>query len=286
MTNYLESALSDPNRNDASRRLSTKIASVPKLLVEGTFDRKLLKRKWYTNRDEKYQIDVIKLNGGKDKVIFNFEKGQQDPLLFALVDMDYDFEGESLTHERIIDTRPLVTLATHYFTDQESTEILIKKIVSKYSEHFEKKLNNEILEYIQKIAKIKTWIKLFKGSCNVTDRNISIKWNEINKDLNQFVLLQDHLAELIFYDNALEKKFKIYVEENIAHLRECGINDHMLIDSICLWFGQWDSEFNNRLLEKDYFRPQIINKACNLNGDFAEHLRKKILTLTYNLADV
>jgi len=286
MTNYLESALSNPNRNDASRRLSTKIAAVPKLLVEGKFDRTLLKRKWCTNRDEKYQIDVIKPNGGKDEVIFNFKKGQQDPLLFALVDMDYDFEGESLTHERIIDTRPLVTLATHYFTDQESTEILIQKIVSKYSEHFEKKLNNEILEYIQKIAKIKTWIKLFKGSCNVTDRNMSIKWNEINKDLNQLVLLQDHLAELIFYDNALEKKFKIYVEENIVHLQKCGINDHMLIDSICLWFGQWDSKFNNRLLEKDYFRPQIIKKACDQNGDFAEHLRQKILTLKHNPADV
>ena len=45
MTNYLESALSDPNRNDASRRLSTKIAAVPKLLVEGKFDRTLLKKK-------------------------------------------------------------------------------------------------------------------------------------------------------------------------------------------------------------------------------------------------
>ena len=60
MTNSLENALADQNRNDATRILSSKMASVPKLLVEGRFDRKLLRRKWNADRDDNKQIDVIR----------------------------------------------------------------------------------------------------------------------------------------------------------------------------------------------------------------------------------
>jgi hypothetical protein len=276
MTNYLESALSNPNRNDASRRLSTKMSTVPKLLVEGKFDRKLLKRKWNADRDDEKQIDVIWHDGGKEEVVLEFQKKEKKSLLFALVDMDYDFEGRFLIDRRMIDTRPLVTLASHYFAEESSVNSHIRRIINEYSPNYlYKKLIDETIDCIRKVAVVLTWIKLYKGSCNVSKKNNSITWNDINTNLNEIVLLQDHIAELVLDERA--KNFKNYVAENQENLETCGINDHALLDSICLWIEKWFSDVKKDKIDTGYFQTLVINKACDMKNDFANILRQRIL---------
>ena len=279
MTNSLENALADPNRNDAARRLSSKMASVPKLLVEGNFDRKLLRRKWNADRDDKNQIDVIWYDGGKEKLILKFKKREKNALLFALVDMDYDFEGRFLIDKRMMDTRPLVTLASYYFAEEASANDHIRRIINEYSpDYLYKKLFDETINCIRKVAVILTWIKLYKGSCNVSKKNNSISWNDINTNLNEFVLLQDHIAELVLDERA--NNFRNYVAENHVNLETCGINDHALLDSICLWIEKWFSDVKKEKIDTGYFQTLVISKACDMKNDFANILRQRILSNT------
>jgi len=279
MTNYLESALSNPNRNDASRRLSIKMSTTPKLLVEGKFDRKLLKRKWNADRDDEKQIDVIWHDGGKEEVVLEFQKREKKSLLFALVDMDYDFEGRFLIDQRMLDTRPLVTLASHYFAEEASANNHIRRIINEYSpDYLYQKLSDEAIDCIRKVAVVLTWIRLFKGSCNVSKKNNTISWDEINTNLDQFILLQDHIAELILDERALN--FRNYVAENHEILEKCGINDHALLDSICLWIGKWFSDVPKEAIDTGYFQALVIRKACRMTNDFANILRQRILRNT------
>lgn len=281
MTNSLENALADQNRNDATRILSSKMASVPKLLVEGRFDRKLLRRKWNADRDDNKQIDVIRQDGGKEKLALEFKKREKDALLFALVDMDYDFEGRFLIDRRMIDTRPLVTLASHYFAEESSVNSHIRRIINEYSpDYLYPKLSDEATDCIRKVAVILTWIRLYKGSCNVSKKNNTISWNEINTNLDQFILLQDHIAELILDERAMN--FRNYVAENHEILEKCGINDHALLDSICLWIEIWFSDVKKETIDTGYFQDLVIRKACRMTNDFANRLRKRILSHTSN----
>jgi len=257
------------------------MASVPKLLVEGRFDRKLLRRKWNADRDDSKQIDVIRHDGGKEKLALEFKKREKDALLFALIDMDYDFEGRFLIDRRMIDTRPLVTLASHYFAEESSVNSHIRRIINEYSpDYLYPKLSDETTDCIRKVAVILTWIRLYKGSCNVSKKNNTISWNEINTNLDQFILLQDHIAELILDERAMN--FRNYVAENHEILEKCGINDHALLDSICLWIEKWFSDVKKETIDTGYFQDLVIRKACDMKNDFANRLRKRILSHTSN----
>jgi len=277
MTNPLANALQDGIRNEGSGIISHKIASYPKIYVEGVFDRKVLSRKWNKVRKKGEQITVIMPDkGGKKAVLKQFKKLSNDQKCFALVDMDHDFEGEYLINPRLIDTNPLVTLASHYFSDNSSANKWIEEIVNNYSH--DTGLTNEVIDFIRNIATIKTWIKLFKGKEKVNAKNISLKWENIDKNMKPFVLLQDHVAGLVFDDKRLERGFQTYVDLNQENLRRCGINDHELFDAVCLWLENWNPHLNKRDIRIGFFEVPLMNKICKSSGDFTDRLREKILT--------
>lgn len=276
MTNPLAKALQDEKRNQGVGIISSKISEYPRIYVEGEFDRKVLSRKWNKVRNEKEQITVIKPeNGGKKNVIEQFKKLSNDPKCFALVDMDHDFKGEYLINPRLNDTNPLVTLASHYFPDNSSANKWIEEIVNNYSH--ETGLTNEIIDFIRNIATIKTWIKLFKGKEKVKAKNISLKWENIDKNIKPFILLQNHVAGLVFDDKRLERGFQTYVDLNQENLLRCGINDHELFDAVCLWLENWNPNLNKRDIRIGFFEYPLMNKICKSSGDFTDRLREKIL---------
>ena len=87
----------------------------------------------------------------KKKLALEFKKREKDALLFALVDMDYDFEGRFLIDRRMIDTRPLVTLASHYFAEESSVNSHIRRIINEYSpDYLYPKLSDEATDCIRK----------------------------------------------------------------------------------------------------------------------------------------
>lgn len=276
MTNPLAEALQDEKRNQGVGIISSKIAEYPRIYVEGEFDRKVLSRKWNKVRNEKEQITVIKPeNGGKKEVIEQFKKLSKDRRCFALVDMDHDFERGYLFNPRLSDTYPLVTLASHYFPDNSSANKWIEEIVNNYNH--ETGLTNEIIDFIRNIATIKTWIKLFKGKEKVKAKNISLKWENIDKNMKPFILLQDHVAGLVFDDKRLERGFQTYVDLNQENLLRCGINDHELFDAVCLWLENWNPHLNKRDIRIGFFEYPLMNKICKSSGDFTDRLREKIL---------
>lgn len=278
MTNPLENALQDGTRNEGAGIISSRIAGYPKVYVEGKFDRTLLSRKWNKVRNEEQQITVIMPDkGGKKAVLNQFKKLATNQNCFALVDMDHDFEREYLFNPRLNDTYPLVTLASHYFADDLSTSYWIKHIVSSYSP--DTGLTEDIVDSIRSIATINTWIKLFKGKQNVSQENISLQWNNIDTNLKPFILLQDHVAELIFDDKRLQREFQIYVEGNQENLQRCGINDHELFDAACLWLENWNPQLNKNNIRIGFFEHPLMEEICNSSGDFTDRLRNKILLI-------
>jgi hypothetical protein len=167
-------------------------------------------------------------------------------------------------------------LASHYFSDNSSANKWIEEIVNNYSH--DTGLTNEVIDFIRNIATIKTWIKLFKGKEKVNAKNISLKWENIDKNMKPFVLLQDHVAGLVFDDKRLERGFQTYVDLNQENLRRCGINDHELFDAVCLWLENWNPHLNKRDIRIGFFEVPLMNKICKSSGDFTDRLREKILT--------
>ena len=76
--------------------------------------------------------------------------------------------------------------------------------------------------------------------------------------------------------------FRNYVAENHEILEKCGINDHALLDSICLWIEKWFSDVKKETIDTGYFQDLVIRKACRMTNDFANRLRKRILSHTSN----
>ena len=225
--NRLQLAQQDRNRLEASSKISREVASKPILLVEGKFDRNLLQTKWQSCRDENRHISVIAPEkGGKTNALTEYNKKYREQVSnFLLIDMDHDFDGSLTQGDRIFDTNPLVTLPSHYF----STEILMREFVlDVLPNEFKDTITENQIESIVRLARVLTWIKLFKGKERIrAESYLLFEWDEIDIELQPEILFHYHIVDLSLHERYSDA-FSKFVQSHIKILDACGLNDHML----------------------------------------------------------
>jgi hypothetical protein len=279
-------AMQDPEWNKAAEIISPNRASEPILLVEGKLDRFVLMEKWQEiHRDASRNIRIQragnkKEKGGKEFVLAEFKERRKKDLIFALVDMDHDFEGEKIGFSSsVYDTRPFVTLATHYFPDDDAAKIFIRSVVSEIGGNYGNKLNDQIVESIVRISKVLTWIKLFKGQHIKGGTYHNLKWEKIDNSISSDSEFQKHIYYLQTRDKSMTRSFLRYIEVNAARLETCGINDHSLSDTIWLWLLHCDSKFTynvKKSIDKIYILTCILEKSSEKDDEFILKLRDNI----------
>ena len=293
--NPLEAASEDPAWVQARNRFSKK--PEPTLLVEGESDRKLLRRKWQVkHQDVSRNISIQRAKkekggSGKEFVLAEFKERRKKELIFALVDMDHDFEGEKIGFSSsVYDTRKFVTLATHYFPNDDAAKEIIRFVISELGGNYKDKLNNKIIESTIRISKVLTWIKLYKGKYPEYQGKFgNFTWGEVDHDRSHDALFRDHIAELELMVADKQKAFEDYFKRNMEYLEDCGINDHMLSLAIFLLLSHWNwapkrkiGSFQNpqeqaqEILENKYFLKYIEKKSRNEDDEFILKLRDKI----------
>ena len=281
--NPLEAASEDPAWVQARNRFSKK--PEPTLLVEGKSDRKLLRRKWQEiHRDDSRNISIQRAKneeeeGGKEVVLAELEIRKKEHY-FALVDMDYDFEGEKISFSSsAYDTSPFVTLATHYFPNDDAAKKFIRSVVSEIGDTYGNMLNDQIVESIVRISKVLTRIKLFKGQYRKGGTYHNLKWEKIDNNISSDSEFQEHIYYLQTRNISMSRSFLKYTEVNAASLNICGINDHCLSDTIWLWLHHCDSKFTynvKKAIDNIYSFECIMKKSSEKDDDFILKLRDKI----------
>jgi len=290
-------AMQDPEWNKAAEIISPNRASEPILLVEGKLDRRVLMGKWQEiHRDVSRNIRIQragnkKEKGGKEFVLAEFKERRKKELIFALVDMDHDFEGEKIGFSSsVYDTRKFVTLATHYFPDDDAAKEIIRFVISELGGDYKDKLNDKIIESIIRISKVLTWIKLFKGKYPKYQGKFgNFTWEEVNHDEPHEVLFRDEVAREELMVDDKKKAFEDYFKRNFEQQKECGINDHALSHAIMLLLRHWNwapkqkmGSFKGKweqaqeILEKKYFLEFIGNKSNVKYDKFILELRDNI----------
>jgi len=247
--NPLEAASEDPKWNKATVIISPDRASEPILLVEGEFDRKLLRRKWQeVHRDNSRNISIQKAKnqkgrGGKEVVLADYKIRVKTEPIFALVDMDYDFEEKRISFSSsVFHTSPFVTLATHYFPDDDAAKEIILSVISEIGGNYKDKLDAKIIESIIRTSRVLTWIKLYKGDWRPKHQNKfgNFDWKDVNQNLSHDVLFRDHICDLELSGKTAKESFEEYVKHYDKNLKECGINDHALSHTIVLFLRHWN----------------------------------------------
>jgi hypothetical protein len=291
--NPLEAASEEPGRGQAARIISKKIASEPILLVEGKSDRNLLRRKWQDiHRDDSRNINIEEPEekGGKEVVLAEFTERRKKELMFVLVDMDFDLKSEKIDFSSsAYDTGPFVTLATHYFPDDNAAKKIIRSVVSESGVNYKERLDDKTIESIIRISKVLTWIKLYKGRWPKNQNRFgNFTWGEVEHDESNNALFQDSICKLELTGTDNKREFKEYVEHNFENLNECGINDHALSHAVLLLLDHWDcgSKLTNigskrwklaqTNLEEKYFLKYIEEKSSIKDDEFILKLRDNI----------
>lgn len=242
----LSNAIGDPKRRLAAAEIRPNEDRI--LLVEGRSDRDFLKH--YVNENN-IKVQEIGEREGKKEIIQRITNHNEyyGTEYYGIVDMDYDFE----TSELIL-KRHGFELKLPNITDTNPKCNLYSFALGEYSEGiYEKILNSRRLEYCfndKKTLKVKDnvtrWMKqnqsafndylrerthaiLFRGSNSIYTKRgsnsndiYSIKGNEKEKWIKD--LIPDEKK------NKFEQFKSIYIPE----LKNCGVNDHELIEGLKL----------------------------------------------------
>ena len=279
--NSLKMATADPKRNRGSRIISKKISSEPKLIVEGNLEMKILRKRW--NRVP-ISVELPEFEPNSKKGVINdFNRRKKaEKNLFALVDMDYDFEQKMLPNDaRIIDTSPLVTLPSHAFPTINSSTLMMEEISKIISQTFE---NSELIDECENIvylARSLTILKLFKGRMKIHSPFGEFSWKDINFTEVKNLEFLYHIIELELGSTYLNG-FDTFMKDNKRNVDNCGINDHMLFHSLKMCFCNiFDNNMNDnifRIFEKDVFERRIIAKISTITNDLIHDIKQKILS--------
>jgi|GEM_PF-2878265 len=280
----LSNAISDPKRRLAESEIRSNEDRI--LLVEGWTDRDFLKN--YINGN-KIKVQKIGEGEGKKEIIQRITNDEEYDGIeyYGIVDMDYDFETSELILKKYG-----IELKLPNISDTNPKCNLFSFALGEYSERiYEKILNSRRLEYcfndkntLLVKENVTRWLKqnqsvfndylrerthaiLFRGrnsiytkrGSNSNDIN-SIKGNEKEKWIND--LIPDEKK------NKFEEFKSIYIPE----LKNCGINDHELIEGLKLIM-----ENCGYRKEAPYLKRKLENAMMELMLDEAEE--EKIRTI-------
>ena len=273
--NLLVEAQMDEQRNLAARKISPEVRKRPKLWVEGKDDVLALTHYWQCEFPMGFDIDIFPISKLSDRAFVGKPGVIKKTMFegctaFGLVDMDYDFASKEIDTRTLWDTSPKVALNSYFLTGSVEKEERFTSLVTEICRSFADKISAESLTEIKQFTRALTFIKLFKGQNGISDENWGgYAWGDIDysvDDLNVFI-------GGLHFEEYNAKRFMHFLQENKNYLSQCGLNDHMLARSICLYLKEaTKADISIRNVE-DSFRIYRLNQSM---PRFIEKLRLKI----------